>query len=84
MVKSKAILSLLEHSSANSYNQVLTILRSGKEAQVTQTFGKKIVDGANESTEATEEPTKLLTVSMPLAMFKQAITQSGLSVFEVC
>ena len=38
------------------------------------------MDGANNSTEATEEPTKLLTVSMPLAMLKRAITQRGLSV----
>ena len=40
------------------------------------------MDGANNSTEATEEPTKLLTVSMPLAMFKWAITQRGLSVLK--
>ena len=39
-----------------------------------------MVDGANNSTEATEEPTELLTVLMPLAMFKQAITQHGLSI----
>ena len=46
-------------------------------------YGKKVVDGANNSTEATEEPTKLLTVSMPLAMFKQAIAQRGLSLVVV-
>ena len=57
-------------------------MRSGKETQVTWTYGKKVVDGANNSTEATEEPTKLLTVSMPLAMFKWAITQRGLSVLK--
>ena len=33
-----------------------------------------------ESTEAAEEPTKLLTVSMPLGLFKRAITQCVLSV----
>ena len=33
-----------------------------------------------ESTEAAEEPNELLTVSMPLGLFKQAITQRGLSV----
>ena len=58
----------------------MTVLHSGKETQVTQTYGKKVVDGANNSTEANEEPTKLLTVSMLLAMIKQAITQRGLSV----
>ena len=78
-MKRQAELSLFELSSANFDNQVLTVLRSGKETQVTQTYGKKVVDGANNSTEATEEPTKLLTVSMPLAMFKRAITQRGLS-----
>ena len=71
---------MLELDSANSENQVLTVLCSGKETQVTQTYGKKVVDGANKSTEATEEPTKFLTVLMPLAMFKWAITQRGLSV----
>ena len=73
---------MLELSSADSDNQVLTVLRSGKETQVTQTYGKKVVDGANNSTEATEEPNELLTVSMPLAMFKRAITQCGLSVLK--
>ena len=67
-------ISLLELGSANSDNQVLTVLRSGKETRVTWTYGKKAVDGANNGTETAEEPTKLLTVSMPLAMFKQAIT----------
>ena len=71
---------MLELSSADSDNQILTVLHSGKENQVTQTYGKKVVDGANNSTEATKEPAKLLTVSMPLAMFKWAITQCGLSV----
>ena len=41
---------------------------------------EKAVDGTVESTEAAEEPNKLLTVSMPLGLFKQAITQRGLSV----
>ena len=76
----KAELSFLELSSANSDNQVLTILRSIKETRVTWTYGKKAVDSANDGTETAEEPTKLLTVSMPIAMFKWAITQYGLSV----
>ena len=33
-----------------------------------------------ESTEAAEEPTKLLTISMPLDLFKWAITQRGFSI----
>ena len=33
-----------------------------------------------ESTETAEEPTKLLTVSMPLNLFEQAIRQHGLSI----
>ena len=74
---------MLQLRSADSDNQVLTVLRSGKETQVTWTYGKKVVDGANNSTEATEEPTKLLTVLMPLAMFKRAITQRGLSVSKI-
>ena len=36
------------------------------------------MDGTVESTEAAEEPTKLLIVSMPLSLFKRAITQRGL------
>ena len=71
---------MLELSSADSDNQVLTVLRSGKDTQVTRTYGKKVVDGANNSTKVTEEPTKLLNVSMLLAMFKRAITQRGLSI----
>ena len=73
---------MFELSSADSDNQVLTVIRSGKETQVTWMYGKKVVDGANDSTEATEEPTKLLTVLMLLAMFKRAITQRGLSVLK--
>ena len=80
--KKLAELSLLELSSADSDNQVLTVLHSGKETQVTWTYGKKVVDGANNSTEATEEPTKSLTISIPLAMFKQAITQRSLSFYK--
>ena len=78
----QAELSLLELDSADSENQFLTMLCSGKETQVTWTYGKKVVNGANNSTEATEEPTKLLTVLIPLAMFKQAITQFSLSVLK--
>ena len=71
---------MLELDSADSKNQVLTVLRSGKETSVVWTYGKKAVDGTVESTEAAEEPNKLLTVSMPLGLFKRAITQRGLSV----
>ena len=71
---------MLELDSANSDNQVLTVLRSGKKTSVVWTYGKKAVDGTVESNEAAEEPNKLLTVSMPLDLFKQAITQRGLSV----
>ncbi len=71
---------MLELDSAGSDNQVLTVLRSGKETRVTWTCGKKTVNSANNGAETAEEPTKLLTVSMPLAMFKQAINQRGLSV----
>ena len=73
---------MLKLGSANSDNQVLTVLRSGKETRVTQTYGKKAVDSANNGTETAEEPTKLLAVSMLLAMFKQAIAQRGLSVLK--
>ena len=58
----------------------MTVLHSGKETRVTRTYGKKAVDSANNSADTAEEPTKLLTVSMLLAMFKQAITQHNLSV----
>ena len=71
---------MLELDSGNSKNQVLTMLRSGKETSVVWTYGKKAVDGNVKSTEAAEEPNKLLTVSMPLGLFKQAITQCYLSV----
>ena len=71
---------MLELGSADSNNQVLTILRSGKETRVTWIYGKKAVDSADNGTETAEELTKLLIVSMLLAMFKQAITQCGLSV----
>ena len=74
---------MLELSSADADNQVLTVLHSGKETQVIWTYAKKVVDGASNSTEATEEPTELLTVSMLLAMFKWAITQCGLSVLKL-
>ena len=49
---------LLELDSANSKNQVLTLLCSVKETQVTWTYGKKVVDSANNGTEATKEPEK--------------------------
>ena len=70
---------MLELDSANSKNQVLTVLCSGKEIQVTWTYGKKVVNSGNNGT-ATEEQTKSLNISMLLAMFKWAITQCGLSI----
>ena len=45
-------------------------------------YGNMVLDSANNGTEATEEPTKLLSVSMPLDMFKRAITQCVLSVLR--
>ena len=74
---------MLELDSAGSENQVLTVLHSGKETRVTRTYGKKAVDSANNGADTAEEPTELLTVSMPLAMFKWAITQRGLSVSKL-
>ena len=56
---------MLELNSADSENQVLTVLCSGKETSVVWTYGKKAVDGTVESTEAAEEPTELWTVFMP-------------------
>ena len=64
---------MLKLDSSNSDNQVLTVLRSGRETSVVWTYNKKAVDGTVESTEAAEEPTELLTVSMPLVLFKRAI-----------
>ena len=52
----------------------------GKETSVVWMYKKKAVDGTVESTEAAQEPNELLTVSMPLGLFKRAITQRGLSV----
>ena len=43
-------------------------------------YSKKAVESANKGTEAAEEPTRSLTVSMPLGEFKWAITQRGFSV----
>ena len=74
---------MLELDSDNSDNQVLTVLRLDKETRVTWTYGKKAVDSANNGTETAEEPTKLLTVSMLLAMFKWAIAQCGMSVSKI-
>ena len=73
---------MLELDSTDSDNQVLTVLCSRKETQVTWTYSKKVLDGVNDNTEATEELTKLLTVSMPFAIFKQAIFQHTLPVLN--
>ena len=40
-------------------------------------YNKKAAESAKKGTEAAEELTKSLTVSMPLGEFKQAITQHG-------
>ena len=45
--KRQAELILLELDSANSENQVLTVLCSGKETEVTWTYSKKAVESAN-------------------------------------
>ena len=71
---------MLELESADSKNQVLTVLCSGRETEVTQTYSKKAAESANKGVEAAEEPTRSLTVSMPLGEFKQAITQRGFPV----
>ena len=65
---------MLKLDSAGSDNQVLTVLHSGKNNRIAWMYGKKAVDIANNGTETAEEPKKLLTVSMLLAMFKQTIT----------
>ena len=65
---------MLDLDSTDSKSQVLTVLCSGKETEVTWTYSKKAVESANKGTEAAEEPTGSLTVFMPLGGFKQAIT----------
>ena len=57
---------MLELNSANLDNQVLTVPRFGKETSVVWMYSKKAAEGTVDSTEASEELTKLLTVSMPL------------------
>ena len=71
---------MLELDSADSKNQFLTVLHSGKETEVAWTYSKKALESANKGTEAAEEPTGSLTVSMPLGGLKWAITQRGFSV----
>ena len=68
---------MLELDSADSKNQVLTVLCSGKETEITWTYSKKAVESADKDTEAAEKPTGSLTVSMPPGEFKQAISQCG-------
>ena len=48
--KRQAELILLELDSADSDNQVLTVLRSENKTQVTLTYSKKAVVSANDST----------------------------------
>ena len=43
---------MLELDSANSDNQVLAVLRSGKETSVAWTYSKKAMDGTVESTKS--------------------------------
>ena len=71
---------MLELDSADSENQVLAVLCIVKETEVTRMYGKKAAKSANKGTEAAEEPTGSLTVSMPPGEFKWAITQHGFSV----
>ena len=52
---------MLRLDSANLDNQVLTVLRSGKETSVVWTYCKKAVDGTVKSTEATEGLANILT-----------------------
>ena len=56
------------------------MLHSGKETSVVWTYSKKAVNGTVESIEAAKELTKLLTIFMPLDLFKKAIIHRGLSV----
>ena len=72
-------MSLTELNPADSNNQVLTILRSGRKTEVVQTYGKKAAGDARKGAEAAEEPINQLTVSLPLEVFKRAITQHGFS-----
>ena len=72
-------MSLTELNPADSNNQVLTILRSGRETEVVRTYGKKAADDTRKGAEAAEEPIDQLTVSLPLEVFKRAITQHGFS-----
>ena len=66
---------MLELDSADSKNQVLTVFCSGKETAFTWMYGKKAVKSAKKGTEAAEEPTGSLTVSMPPGVFKRANSQ---------
>ena len=66
---------MLELGSADFKNQVFTVLCSGKETEVTWMYVSKAVESANKGTEAAEEPTRSLTVFMPLGKFIRAIAQ---------
>ena len=72
--KNQAKQSLLELVSANSDNQVLTVLRSGKKTSVVWTYGKKAVDGTVKSTEAfrSNQASDCLYASN---LFRQTFTQ---------
>ena len=72
-------MSLTELNPADSNNQVLTILRSGRKTKVVQTYGKKAASDARKGAEAAEEPIDQLTVSLLLEVFKRDITQHGFS-----
>ena len=72
-------MSLTELNPADSNNQVLTILSFGHKTEVVQMYGKKAADDTQEGAEAADEPINQFTVSLPLEVFKRAITQHDFS-----
>ena len=65
-------------NSADPLNPILTTLCSGKETQVVKTYGKT-TEGDVEGIPNLDNPSKLISVSMPLEVFKRAVTQRGFS-----
>ena len=70
-------MSLTELNPADSNNQVLTILRSGRETEVVQTYGKKAADDARKGAEAAEEPIDQLTVSFCWRYLREPLHNMG-------
>lgn len=77
--KRKALLSVFELNSAYLNNCVLAILCSGKETEVTQTYGKKAEKGNSKSGKAAKELTGSLIVFLPINVFKLAISKCSVS-----